>query len=63
MFLVSQASRKSLRLVGPVFESFDYGLGLPAGSPLREPLNTAILRMREDGSLERYIEEWLGKHE
>ncbi len=63
MFLVSQAGRSSLRLVGPVFESFDYGLGLPAGSPLREPLNTAILRMREDGSLGRYIEEWLGKHD
>ncbi|MGB8852981.1 MAG: transporter substrate-binding domain-containing protein [Pirellulales bacterium] len=63
MFLVSQASRNSLRLVGPVFESFDYGLGLPPGSPLREPLNTAILRMREDGSLGRFIEEWFGKHE
>lgn len=63
MYLVSQSSRSSLRLVGPVFESFDYGLGLPAGSPLREPLNTAILRMREDGSLDRFIEEWLGKHE
>lgn len=63
MFLVSQASRNSLRIVGPVFESFDYGLGLPPGSPLREPLNTAILRMREDGSLGRFIEEWFGKHE
>jgi polar amino acid transport system substrate-binding protein len=63
MFLVSQPNRSSIRLVGPVFESFDYGLGLPAGSPLREPLNTAILRMREDGSLDRFIEEWLGKHE
>lgn len=63
MFLVSQPNRSSIRLVGPVFESFDYGLGLPSGSPLREPLNTAILRMREDGSLERFIEEWLGKHE
>jgi polar amino acid transport system substrate-binding protein len=63
MFLVSQPNRGSIRLVGPVFESFDYGLGLPAGSPLREPLNTAILRMREDGSLDRFIEEWLGKHD
>ena len=63
MFLVSQPNRGSIRLVGPVFESFDYGLGLPAGSPLREPLNNAILRMREDGSLNRFIEDWLGKHE
>ena len=63
MFLVTQGSRSNIRLVGPVFESFDYGLGLPSGSPLREPLNTAILRMREDGSLERFIDDWLGKHD
>ena len=63
MYLVTQGNRSTVRLVGPVFESFDFGLGLPAGSQLREPLNTAILRMREDGSLERFIDDWLGKHE
>lgn len=63
MFLVTQGNRSTIRLVGPVFDSFDYGLGLPSGSPLREPLNTAILRMREDGSLERFVNDWLGKHD
>lgn len=63
MFLVSRANNSSIRIVGPVFESFDFGLGLPPGSPLREQINTAILRMREDGSLSRLIDEWLGKHE
>ena len=48
---------------GPMFESYDYGLGLPNGSALREELNTTILRMREDGSLERIRETWLGKHD
>ena len=63
MFLLNQPDRGSLRLVGPIFESFDYGLGLPNGSPLRERLNTAILRMREDGTLERIREQWLGRHD
>jgi ABC-type amino acid transport substrate-binding protein len=63
MFLVTQGNRDTIRIVGPVFESFDFGLGLPAGSPLREPLNTAILRMREDGTLNRLIDDWLGKHD
>ena len=63
MYLVSRAKYGSIKLVGPVFESFDFGLGLPPGSPLREELNTAILRMREDGTLARLIDEWLGKHE
>jgi polar amino acid transport system substrate-binding protein len=63
MFLVTQGTRNTIRIVGPVFESFDYGLGLQSGSPLREPLNTAILRMREDGTLDRLIDDWLGKHD
>jgi len=61
-FLLNQPERSGLKLVGPIFEAFDYGLGLPNGSPLREPLNTAILRMREDGTLERIREQWLGRH-
>ena len=63
MFLLNQSERQSLKLVGPIFESFDYGLGLPNGSPLREPLNTAILRMREDGTMDRIREQWLGRHD
>lgn len=63
MSLISRPDRRDIKLVGPMFESFDFGIGLPAGSPLREDLNTAILRMREDGTLERIKEEWFGRHE
>ena len=63
MYLTNQSNRRTIRLVGPIFDTFDYGIGLPAGSPLREDLNTAILRMREDGTLERIKEEWLGNHD
>jgi ABC-type amino acid transport substrate-binding protein len=63
MHLANQKGRESIRLVGPVFDSFDYGLGLPAGSTLREPINAAILQMRENGVLDRITQEWLGKHD
>jgi polar amino acid transport system substrate-binding protein len=63
MFLLNQPGRTGLKLVGPMFESFDYGFGLPSGSPLRERLNTAILRMREDGAIDRIREQWLGRHD
>jgi len=63
MFIMNQPERPGMRLVGPIFETFDYGLGLPNGSPLREPLNTAILQMREDGTFERIREQWLGRHD
>ena len=63
MFMIKQMGGDRLSIVGPIFESFDFGIALPNGSPLREPLNTTILRMREDGTLERIREKWLGKHE
>jgi polar amino acid transport system substrate-binding protein len=63
MHLVKERGRGDLRLVGPIFDSFDYGFGMPTGSHLREPLNAAILQMREDGSLDRIMEQWLGRHE
>ena len=63
MFLVNQSKNAGLKLVGPIFEAFDYGFGLPNGSPLRERLNTAILRMREDGTMDRIREQWLGRHD
>ena len=63
MFVVTSSGRSDVRLIGPMFDSFDYGIALQNGSPLREGLNTAILRMREDGSLDRIREKWLGKHD
>ena len=63
MFLVNQPNRVGMRLVGPIFETFDSGFGVPTGSPLRKRLNQAILEIREDGTLERIKEEWLGRRE
>lgn len=63
MHLVNQRPRGDVRIVGPIFDSFDFGFGLPTGSPLREPLNATILQMREDGVLERILQDWLGKHD
>ena len=63
MYLVSQDGRQAITLVGSIFESFDCGLGLPPGSPLRERLNAAILRIREDGSFARIRDRWLGRHD
>ena len=60
---ISRPDRANYRLVGPVFESFDFGLVLPAGSPLRERLNAVILSMREDGAIDTIIDRWLGTAE
>lgn len=61
--LVARPNRHDLVIVGPIFESFDFGMGLPAGSPLREAVDAAILDMREDGAIERIMTRWFGRHE
>lgn len=63
MHVVSRRPRADIRLVGPIFDTFDYGFALPTGSPLREPINTVILQMREDGVLDRILAQWLGRHD
>ena len=51
------------RLVGPVFDPYDFALAVPPGSPLREKLSTTILAMREDGTLDGLMEKVFGKHD
>jgi polar amino acid transport system substrate-binding protein len=63
MSLTGRPDRATLELVGPIFESFDYGIGLATGSPLRERCNTEILGMHEDGTTDRIFEKWLGRHD
>ena len=60
---ISRPGRANYRLVGPVFESFDFGIVVPAGSPLRERFNAVILSMREDGAIDTIIDRWLGTAE
>jgi polar amino acid transport system substrate-binding protein len=63
MHALATAGEGSFRLVGGVFDSFDFGLALPPDSPLREPLNTAILQMREAGLLDEIKDRWFGDHD
>ena len=60
---ISRPGRSNYRLVGPVFESFDFGIVVPPGSPLRERFNAVILTMKEDGAIDTIIDRWLGTSE
>ena len=47
-------------VIGKLFEPQDYGLALPAGSPLRERINRALLGSIESDELENIKKKWLG---
>jgi len=63
MLAIQELGSSRFRLVGGIFDSFDFGLALPPGSPLREPLNTAILQLREAGLLDEIKDRWFGEHD
>lgn len=45
-------------LAGPVFKPEKYGIALPTGSPLRDPINESLLGMYQDGTIESMYNEW-----
>ncbi len=63
MLAIQESGSSAFRLVGGIFDSFDFGLAVPPNSPLGEPLNTAILQMREAGLLDEIKDRWFGEHE
>jgi ABC-type amino acid transport substrate-binding protein len=61
--IVGRPEYSAFRLVGPVFDTYDFSMAVPPGSPLRERLSTTILAMREDGTLDALMEKVFGKHD
>jgi len=60
---IARPEHTGFRLVGPVFDPYDFSMAVPPGSPLRERLSTTILAMREDGTLDALMEKAFGKHD
>jgi ABC-type amino acid transport substrate-binding protein len=47
-----------LTSIGTMLDSKGYGVGLPKGSPLRDHMSQAILRLQENTVLESLKEKW-----
>ncbi|MGH1423922.1 MAG: transporter substrate-binding domain-containing protein [Pseudooceanicola sp.] len=52
--------RDKARVLPKVFRAENYGMALPEGSDLREPINRALLRLREDGTYRQLLVKWFG---
>jgi ABC-type amino acid transport substrate-binding protein len=47
-------------VVGPIFKPEKYGIALPSGSPLRKPINEALLGLYQDGTYQAIYDKWFG---
>lgn len=54
-----QRNRDSTRAVLTPFQQESWAVGLPKGSPLREPVNSFLAKFRTDGGFERLGDKWL----
>lgn len=59
-YYTNNEGRDTAQIVGSVFLRENYGIVLPPNSPLAEPINQSLLRLRENGTYETIYREWFG---
>lgn len=57
-YYAATEGRGKARLIERVFRPEDYGIALPQGSPLREQINVALLRLQESGQYNEIYNKW-----
>jgi len=62
-YYLNKGGAEGLALVGPLFERNNYGFGLLADSPLREPINQVLLNLSERGVTDDLQRKWFGNGE
>lgn len=62
-YYLTQQSGVDGHLLPRVFRPEDYGIALPQGSELREPINRALLRLTESGQYADIRRKWFGAAE
>jgi len=59
-YYTNTQGQDSAALVGNVFLPENYGIALPVGSDLKEPINRALLKLRENGAYEQIRRKYFG---
>ena len=57
-YLATTRGNGRVQTVGDPFRLEYYGIALPQGNPLTEPIDRALLAIMEDGTYERLLSEW-----
>jgi glutamine transport system substrate-binding protein len=59
-YYVKMAGDGKVKTTGPNMDAQSYGIAFPQGSPLREKVNIALLKMMEDGRYAEIYGKWFG---
>jgi len=61
LYYANTRNDSTLQVVGDVFNEEEYGIALAENSPYREPINRALLEIREDGTYDILYQRWFGE--
>lgn len=61
-YYVLTTGAKVGQLAGPTFQAENYGIALPTGSDLKEPINQSLLKLRENGTYTEIYRKWFGEN-
>jgi ABC-type amino acid transport substrate-binding protein len=50
----------TIKFVEPISTGEQYGIAFPEDSPLVDPVNQALLEMKDDGTYDKLYEKWIG---
>ena len=60
LYYAETRGKGAVQVVGPTLKDEYYGIALPAGSPLRKPINEALLQLMQDGAYTEIHNKWFG---
>ncbi|HYA29851.1 MAG TPA: transporter substrate-binding domain-containing protein [Acidobacteriota bacterium] len=60
LYYAAHEGKGKVQTVGAVFRKEDYGIVFQDKSPLRKPVNEALLKLKENGSYEQIYNKWFG---
>ncbi|MDR6679064.1 glutamine ABC transporter substrate-binding protein GlnH [Pseudomonas oryzihabitans] len=60
LYYIKTAGDGQVKTVGAQMMAQQYGIAFPKGSDLREPVNAALKKLRENGTYARIYEKWFG---
>jgi polar amino acid transport system substrate-binding protein len=58
LYYSATQGRGKVQVVGPIFNKENYGIMFPSGSELRKPVNSALLKLRENGTFDTLYNKW-----
>lgn len=58
LYYSATQGRGKVQVVGPIFNKENYGIVFPPGSELRKPVNSALLKLRENGTFDTLYNKW-----